>query len=255
VNDELRIGAAAQFVQVHADALAVGVHAEGNDAVEQPEEQVDQRQHQAEQRGDADQLGHELAGLRREDAGGEQSPQAADGVDGDGAGGVVDGDGASSSTSTSSGVMMPATMPTKSDSAGVTRAAQALEATRPASQPLAQRLASGLPKRMRVTAKVAASAPEAESSVLTAVTGSAASGAWSQRGAGEVPGQPADQRQQAAEEDIDGVVAGHGGGEALLGELARRGPAIQTTASALRPPRTWTVAAPPGSRKPAPRRS
>jgi hypothetical protein len=48
--------------------------------------------------------------------------------------------------------------------------------------------------------------------------------------AGHVPGQPADQRQQAAEEDIDGVVAGQGGGEAFLGKFALAGPAIQTTA-------------------------
>ena len=59
-------------------------------------------------------------------------------------------------------------------------AAQALEATRPASQPLAQRLASGLPKRTRVTVKVATSAAEAESRVLMAVPGSAVSGACSQ---------------------------------------------------------------------------
>ena len=46
--------------------------------------------------------------------------------------------------------------------------------------PFAHKLASGLPKRKRVTAKVAASAPEAASSVFTAVTGSALIGAWSQ---------------------------------------------------------------------------
>ena len=75
---------------------------------------------------------------------------------------------------------MPVTNPTTNAWPGVTSPAQALDATRPASQPLAHRLASGLPKRTRVTVKVAASAPEAESSVLTAVTGSAANGAWSQ---------------------------------------------------------------------------
>ena len=64
---------------------------------------------------------------------------------------------------------------------GETRAAQALEATRPAIQPLAQRLASGLPKRMLVTIKVAARAAEAESNVLIAVRGRAESGALSQR--------------------------------------------------------------------------
>ncbi len=68
MNNELGISSAAQLVQVHADALALGVHAEGNDAVEQREEQVDQRQHQAQQRGDADQLGEELTRLRCEKA-------------------------------------------------------------------------------------------------------------------------------------------------------------------------------------------
>jgi len=51
------------------------------------------------------------------------------------------------------------------------------------SQALAQRLASGFPKRMRVTAKVSARAAEANSSVFTAVTGSAERGEWSQTSA------------------------------------------------------------------------
>ena len=84
VNHKLRISPAAQFVQVHADALAVGVYPEGNHAVEQPEEQVDQRQHQAEQRGDAHQLGQQLPCLWGEDARGQQSPQPADSVNRDG---------------------------------------------------------------------------------------------------------------------------------------------------------------------------
>src|SRR5579871_2964807 len=66
---------------------------------------------------------------------------------------------------------MPETRPTTSESIGETIAAQALEATRPASHPFAQRLASGLPKRIRVTAKVATNAAAAERSVFTAVTG------------------------------------------------------------------------------------
>src|ERR1035438_4174287 len=37
-----------------------------------------------------------------------------------------------------------------------------------------------------------------------------------------------------------------------LGNFPRRGPAIQTTTSALNPPRTWIVAAPPTSRNPKP---
>src|SRR5208337_4598384 len=87
---------------------------------------------------------------------------------------------ASSNTSTSSGVKKPATAPAKMASAGVASAAQAVDVTRPASQPLAQRLASGLPKRNCVTAKVATNAAAAESNVLMAVPGSAASGACSQ---------------------------------------------------------------------------
>src|SRR5208283_1517868 len=57
VDYKLRVGAAAQLVQVHADALAVWVDAEGRHAVEQPEEQIDERQHQAQQGGNTHQLG------------------------------------------------------------------------------------------------------------------------------------------------------------------------------------------------------
>src|SRR3974390_706844 len=59
--------------------------------------------------------------------------------------------------------------------------AQALEVTRPASQPLAHILASGLPNRVRVTVKVATSAAEAQSTVLRAVTTSVIGAACSQR--------------------------------------------------------------------------
>ena len=90
---EFGVGSAAQFVEVHADALAVGIDAEGDDAVEQPEEQIDEGQKEAEEGGDADELGDELAGLRREDSRGEESPKSAGGMNGDGAGGVVDGEG------------------------------------------------------------------------------------------------------------------------------------------------------------------
>ena len=76
---EFGIGSAAQFVQVHADALAVRIDAEGNDAIEEPEEQIDQRQDKAEQGGDADELGDELAGQRCESpaASNPQKPLAA----------------------------------------------------------------------------------------------------------------------------------------------------------------------------------
>ena len=93
VNDKFRISPAAQFVEVHADALAVGVDAEGDYAVEEPEEQIDERQDQAKEGCNAYQLGDELACLTGEEARGNESPKAADGVNGDGAGGIVDGDG------------------------------------------------------------------------------------------------------------------------------------------------------------------
>src|ERR1035438_2046885 len=93
VDYEVGISAASQLVQVHADALAVRVHAEGMHTVEQPEKQVDQRQNKAEQSGDAHQLSHQLTGLIGEDADSEQSPKASRGVNGNCAGGIVDGKG------------------------------------------------------------------------------------------------------------------------------------------------------------------
>ena len=44
VDDELGICAAAELVEVHADALAVGIDAEWNEPVEHLEEQIDEGQ-------------------------------------------------------------------------------------------------------------------------------------------------------------------------------------------------------------------
>ncbi len=41
MDDEFGESAAAQFVEVHTEAFAIGIRAEGNYAVEKPEEQVD----------------------------------------------------------------------------------------------------------------------------------------------------------------------------------------------------------------------
>ena len=49
----------------------------GDHAIEQGKEQIDQRQQHSEQRGDAHQLCQELPGLRRENAHGQQAPQSA----------------------------------------------------------------------------------------------------------------------------------------------------------------------------------
>jgi len=84
VDYEFGVGAAAEFVEVHADAFAVGIDAEGDDAVEEPEEEIDEGQDESEEGGDSDELGEELAGRGGEDARGEESPEAGGGVDGDG---------------------------------------------------------------------------------------------------------------------------------------------------------------------------
>src|SRR5512146_1820786 len=76
---------------------------------------------------------------------------------------------------------MPATRPTNRAAPGDTSAAHALEATRPAIHPFAQRLASGLPKRTCVTLKVATSAIEPHRIVLMAVFGKADGAAFSHR--------------------------------------------------------------------------
>ncbi len=53
MNDEFRISAAAEFMQVHADAFSVGVHQKGSHPVEQREQQLDRWQQQAQQGGNA----------------------------------------------------------------------------------------------------------------------------------------------------------------------------------------------------------
>ena len=57
VNHEIGVSASAQFVQVHADALAVRVHAEWSHAIQKPEQKIDQGKKYSEQSGDAYQLG------------------------------------------------------------------------------------------------------------------------------------------------------------------------------------------------------
>ena len=91
VNHELRISSATEFVQVHAHAFAVGIDAKCNHAVKQRIEQVDQRENHAEQRGNTHELREHLPRLWREEARGQQSPQAAHGVDRDGAGVILVG--------------------------------------------------------------------------------------------------------------------------------------------------------------------
>ena len=157
MDDEFGIGAAAKLVQVHADALPVRVHAEGNEAIEQGKDKIEEGEDEAEERGDADELCDELAAARGEESA-TKRPQRPPAPWTEMAPEGSSMETASSRNSTSRGVRMPATSPAKTASRGETRPAQALEVTRPASHPLAQRLASGFPKRACVTTNVAARA-------------------------------------------------------------------------------------------------
>lgn len=81
MDDELRIGVAAEFVEVHSNALAVCIDAEGQDAIERKEEQIGKGKNQSEQGRHCDQLGQELTTCGGEAACGNEPPEAAGGVD------------------------------------------------------------------------------------------------------------------------------------------------------------------------------
>src|ERR1035438_3257719 len=76
VAHELGIGAGAELVEVQALAFALGRHALRVDAVEQPVESVDQRQYEADKRGNPGELREPLARRRAEEAGGQNAPNA-----------------------------------------------------------------------------------------------------------------------------------------------------------------------------------
>ncbi len=61
MHDELGIGTSAEFADVHALAVAVGVYALLDEGVQQKIQTVDEGEHKAEQRGDADDLSNKLA--------------------------------------------------------------------------------------------------------------------------------------------------------------------------------------------------
>jgi hypothetical protein len=92
VDYEFGISAGAKLVQIEALAFAFGRHALRAQAVEQPIETIGERQHETKQGGDAGDLSQRLHG----GAGGgkeaerQHAPDAADGVNGNRAGGVVD---------------------------------------------------------------------------------------------------------------------------------------------------------------------
>ena len=64
MNDEFGIGSAAKLVQVHADALAVRIDAERNEVIEKGKEEIDEREDDADEGCNADELRHELSRLR-----------------------------------------------------------------------------------------------------------------------------------------------------------------------------------------------
>jgi hypothetical protein len=76
VDHELRVCAAAQFVQVHANAFAVCVHTERNESIQRKKGDGKRRKKNAEQCGNAYELRQELPMLRREDSSGRQAPQS-----------------------------------------------------------------------------------------------------------------------------------------------------------------------------------
>src|SRR5439155_5396417 len=61
VGKEFRVGARAQFIEVHALALALHGHALRVDPIQNPVQAVSQRQHKTDQCGDAHQLREPLA--------------------------------------------------------------------------------------------------------------------------------------------------------------------------------------------------
>lgn len=91
MNYKFRIGSTADFVQIHAHPLAIGVDAERNEAVEERKKEINQGKKEAEECGDANQLREKLTRLGREKASRDQPPKTRCAVDSDGASGIVDG--------------------------------------------------------------------------------------------------------------------------------------------------------------------
>src|SRR5579885_3029408 len=135
------------------------------------------------------------------------------------------------------GTSTPATPPIRIAAAGATKAHPQLLATSPPTQPFAHKEASGLPKRLRVTAAVTKAAAEALSSVLTPISGTRSIPAPEKRIAPAQfrPVHPASTSRQAKRTKTElcpGIATGIPPGA----YLPRRGPRIQVIASAVSPP-------------------
>src|SRR5579863_7133627 len=144
---------------------------------------------------------------------------------------------ASSNNSTRSGVIMPAISPVKSAASGDTTPAHALDVTSPAIQPFAHKLASGFPKRMRVTENVATIAAAADSTVFTAVPTSAAGAAFSHSSDPAIfhASQPTSAIRHPSS-TYTTLCPGIAVDNPSCGNFPLRGPAIHTSASAETPP-------------------
>src|ERR1017187_9679911 len=115
--------------------------------------------------------------------------------------------------------------------------ATALLATSPPTHPLAQREASGLPKRKRLIATVASRPAAADNVVLTAMSTARPGSApvKSIAPAAFKPNHPSHVRKQA-NATTTASWPGMAAGMPCIAYLPRRGPKIQVTASAVRPP-------------------
>src|ERR1700739_652109 len=84
MNHELRIRIAAEFVKVHAKALSIRIYAQRQHAIHQPENEINQRQHQSQQRRNSNKLCSKLALLRCENPSRGKPPQSRGSMNADG---------------------------------------------------------------------------------------------------------------------------------------------------------------------------
>ena len=158
-----------------------------------------------------------------------------------------------SKRSMANGTRAPATAPTRIPAAGFRKAAPALLATKPASQPFATSDASGPPKRIRVTAAAINAEAAAESVVLTATKITREGSAPPKRIAPDEfsPSHPIQAKRQPRRTSTTlcpGIAADVPSGVYFPG----RGPRIHVIDNAVSPPTTWIVLQPPPSTKPEP---
>lgn len=94
MSDEFRIGSRAEFGKIHALPFGIGRDAQTEEAVQQPVDRIRHRQDEANQCSYADRLREDLsignAGKTAQCATCQQAPDSRNGMDGNGAAGVID---------------------------------------------------------------------------------------------------------------------------------------------------------------------